>query len=390
LCVVAAVAVSCASSGPSASHAATGRPAAASTASPVAPDAVAACAATKLADMSEEQRVGQLFMVGLGGDRLSVVETAAIVADHFGSVFLVGTRANGVLGVRMLSDAIQALATEAVTADVGFFVAADQEGGMVQRVAGEGFTTIPTALDQGRLPTAALEAQAHTWGTELAAAGINLDLAPVMDVVPAAAESSNRPIGALRREFGNDPATVGSHGSAVVKGMTRAGIATALKHFPGLGRVIANTDTSAGVVDSTTTANDPYLAAFGDGIAAGAPFVMVSLATYAQIDPSHQAVFSPAVIGTMLRGRLGFDGVVISDDLGATRAVASMSPGDRATAFLVAGGDVMIVSGMSAAGHMASAVLARARSDASFAALVDAAALRVIETKARYGLATCR
>ena len=340
--------------------------------------------------MSEEQRVGQLFMVGIGGDQLSLIETAAIVADHFGSVFLVKTRTNGVAGVRSLSDSIQALATESGTAGVRFFVAADQEGGEVQRLTGAGFTTIPAALDQGKLPATTLQARARTWGAELAAAGINLDLAPVMDVVPVGAESSNEPIGALQREFGNDPATVGSHGSAVVKGMTQAGIATALKHFPGLGRVIGNTDTSAGVVDSATTASDPYLAAFADGIAAGAPFVMVSLATYTQIDPDHQAVFSPAIIGTLLRGRLGFDGVVISDDIGATRAVASMAPGNRATAFVSAGGDMMIVSGLIAAGEMASAVLSRARSDASFAALVDAAALRILETKEAYGLVTCR
>ena len=388
--MAAAFAVSCATPGPSALGATAGRSGAAPTVAPVASGAVASCAATKLAGMSEEQRVGQLFMVGIGGDQLSLIETAAIVADHFGSVFLVKTRTNGVAGVRSLSDSIQALATESGTAGVRFFVAADQEGGEVQRLTGAGFTTIPAALDQGKLPATTLQVRARTWGAELAAAGINLDLAPVMDVVPVGAESSNEPIGALQREFGSDPATVGSHGSAVVKGMTQAGIATALKHFPGLGRVIGNTDTSAGVVDSATTASDPYLAAFADGIAAGAPFVMVSLATYTQIDPDHQAVFSPAIIGTLLRGRLGFDGVVISDDIGATRAVASMAPGNRATAFVSAGGDMMIVSGLIAAGEMASAVLARARSDASFAALVDAAAVRILETKETYGLVTCR
>jgi beta-N-acetylhexosaminidase len=389
LCVAAAVAVSCANPGPSTSGATAAPSGAAITASPVASGAAAACADTKLAGMAEEQRVGQLFMVGINGDRLSVVEAAAIEADHFGSVFLVGTRTNGVAGVRNLSDSIQALATDSGTAGVRFFVAADQEGGQVQRLGGSGFTTIPSALEQGRLPTATLQADAQTWGDELAAAGINLDLAPVMDIVPAGDESSNGPIGALQREFGNDPATVGGHGAAVVRGMAQAGIATALKHFLGLGRVIGNTDTSAGVVDSATTASDPYLAAFGDGIAAGAPFVMVSLATYTQIDAVHQAVFSPEVIGTLLRGRLGFDGVVISDDIGATRAVASMAPGDRATAFMSAGGDMMIVSGLLAAGEMASAVLARARSDSSFGALVDAAALRVLKTKATYGLVTC-
>jgi len=164
LCVAAAFAVSCATPGPSALGATAGRSGAAPTVAPVASGAVASCAATKLAGMSEEQRVGQLFMVGIGGDQLSLIETAAIVADHFGSVFLVKTRTNGVAGVRSLSDSIQALATESGTAGVRFFVAADQEGGEVQRLTGAGFTTIPAALDQGKLPATTLQVRARTWG----------------------------------------------------------------------------------------------------------------------------------------------------------------------------------------------------------------------------------
>jgi beta-N-acetylhexosaminidase len=171
--------------------------------------------------------------------------------------------------------------------------------------------------------------------------------------------------------------------------MAQAGIATTLKHFPGLGRVTGNTDTVAGVVDSTTTADDHYLEAFLTGIEAGAPFVMVSLATYTAIDPDHQAVFSPTIIGTLLRQTLGFDGVVMSDDLGAAASVASMAPGDRATEFIAAGGDLMIVSGVDPAGQMAAAVLDRARSDSGFAAQVEAAALSVLQAKAAYGLLSC-
>jgi beta-N-acetylhexosaminidase len=339
--------------------------------------------------MTEEQRIGQLFVLGIEGDSLSAAETSAVETDHFGSAYLVNSRTGGVESVRMLTSAVDALATDSNTHGVGFFVAADQEGGRVQRLSGPGFTTIPSALLQGQIPTTTLQTEAATWGRELSAAGVNLDLGPVMDVVPPGADAINEPIGALQREYGHDPATVGSHGAAVIKGMAQAGIATTLKHFPGLGRVVGNTDTTAGVVDSTTTSDDPYLAAFQAGIQVGAPFVMVSLATYSAIDPDHQAVFSPTIIGTLLRGQLGFKGVVVSDDLGATAAVSSLAPGARATGFIASGGDLIVVGSVGPATEMAAAVLARARSDTVFAARVDTAALRVLEAKATYGLLPC-
>jgi beta-N-acetylhexosaminidase len=152
---------------------------------------------------------------------------------------------------------------------------------------------------------------------------------------------------------------------------------------------VGNTDTVAGVVDSTTTSDDPYLEAFRTGIQAGAPFVMVSLATYSAIDPDHLAVFSPTIIEGLLRGKLGFGGVVMSDDLGSTASVASMAPGDRAVSFIDAGGDLMIVRGVTPASQMAAAVLARATSDPAFAAKVEAAALSVLRAKEAYDLLRC-
>lgn len=339
--------------------------------------------------MTEEQRVGQLFLLGVGGDRLTPGEIAAIAKYHLGSVWLFNWRTGGIEAVRPLTAEIQALATESNTYGVGFFVGADQEGGQIQRLTGPGFSRIPSALEQGRLSTSILQADAVEWGRQLKAAGVNLNFAPVMDVVPPGADAINKPIGALGREYGHDPTTVGDHGTALVLGMEQAGIATTLKHFPGLGRVAGNTDTAVGVVDSTTTAADPYLEAFRAGIQAGAPFVMVSLAKYSAIDPDHQAVFSATIMGTLLRSRLGFDGVVMSDDLGAAASVSSLTPGDRATAFIAAGGDLVIVAGVDLASKMAEAVLNRARSDLSFAAQVDDAAGRVLRAKQAYGLLSC-
>ncbi len=349
----------------------------------------ASCAGRTLAAMTEEQRAGQLFMLGVNGSALASSEKWAIETAHLGSVWLVNNRRVGIAGIKPLAAEIQAMATAANTHGVGFFVAADQEGGLVQRLKGGGFSTIPTALVQGGVPVATLESEALAWGRELASAGINVNLAPVMDVVPPGTDAANPPIGALDREYGHDPQTVGSHGAAVVRGMAQAGIATTLKHFPGLGRVSGNTDNTAGVADTATTAGDPYLSSFRAGIEAGAPFVMISLAAYNAIDPGVPAVFSSKIIGTLLRGQFGFDGVVISDDLGGAAAVGAVAPGDRAIDFIAAGGDLMIVQGGPQTGAMAAAVVGRAGGDAAFATLVDAAALKVLEAKDAYGLLSC-
>jgi beta-N-acetylhexosaminidase len=193
----------------------------------------------------------------------------------------------------------------------------------------------------------------------------------------------------LDREYGHDPETAGSRGAAFVRGMAEAGLATTAKHFPGLGRVVGNTDFAAGVVDDTTTAADPYLGSFRTGIAASVPFVMVALATYTRIDPDRLAAFSPLVIDGLLRGDLRFAGVVMSDDLGATTAVAAIPVGRRAVDFLLAGGDLVVAKTAGATVAMTRAVAARAATDSGFASRVDEAALRVLEAKQAVGLLPC-
>lgn len=346
------------------------------------------CARTVLSEMTLDQQIGQLFLVGLVHDKLGVAELRAIRSLHVGSVWFTARTTLGVAGVRAITDAVQAEATSTSTAGVEFLVAANQEGGLIQALRGPGFSSIPTAVVQGQLATETLKADARKWAQQLLAAGVNLNFAPVADVVPPGADATNEPIGVLRREYGHDPDTAGSHAAAFVAGMTEAGVATTAKHFPGLGRVVGNTDFTAGVVDATTTTTDPYLAPFRSVIDAGVPFVMVSLATYSRIDPDHLAVFSPLVIQGLLRRDLGFTGVVVSDDLGTATAIAGIPAGERAVDFLLAGGDMIITSPSSIAA-MVSAVKSRATADPAFAARVDDAALRVLEAKGAAGLLPC-
>jgi beta-N-acetylhexosaminidase len=353
------------------------------------PTATAECAVRVLATMTEEQRIGQLFLLGLANDQLGTAEQNAIRSYHFGSVWFVEQSAAGATAIRSVADAVQALATSDTTANVRFFVAANQEGGIIQSLKGPGFSTIPSALDQSAIGPATLRTSAALWGRELASAGVNLNFAPVLDVVPPGTDAQNEPIGALQRGYGHDPVTVSAHAVAFMQGMEDAGIATTGKHFPGLGRVRGNTDFTAAVVDDVTTATDAYLAPFHDAIATGIPMVMVALAKYPQIDPTQLAVFSPTVMREMLRTSLGFTGVVVSDDLGATLAVANIAPADRAIDFLLAGGDFIISKTIAPANAMATAISSRASTDAAFKARVDDAALRILRAKDARGLTRC-
>jgi beta-N-acetylhexosaminidase len=331
--------------------------------------------------MTERQRVGQLLMVDCPTSGVSAPTSAAIAQYDVGSVILDGTSYAGVAAIRSVTDQLQSIAGR----HVGLLVATDQEGGLVQRLRGAGFTSIVSAVQQGTIPPATLQGYAQGWGEQLRRAGVDVNLAPVLDTVPAGF-GSNPPIGDLDREFGHTPAVVTAHGLAVARGMAAAGVAATVKHFPGLGRVRGNTDTTAGVTDSVTTRDDPYLAPFRAAVQAGVPFVMMSTAIYSLIDPGTPAAFSSTIVTGMLRGDLGFHGLVISDDLGAAKQVSGYPVGQRAVDFVNAGGDVVLTVDASVVSQMTGALLSRANSDAAFRAKVDAAALLVLQEKQRLGL----
>lgn len=347
--------------------------------------------AAVLAGLTEAQRVGQLFMVGnpAGGPVSSAVRSD-VGTYHTGSVILTGRSSAGVTATRSLTTSLQGLATSAATGAVPLLISTDQEGGEVQVLSGPGFSTMPTALAQGQEPANQLRASAASWGSQLAAAGVNMDLAPVLDTVPQNVGTANQPIGQYYREYGYTPAAVTTAGMAFITGMHQAGVSVSVKHFPGLGRATGNTDTTYGVTDNVTASSDPYLQPYTSAVGSGgAQAVMVSEAIYKLIDPQHQGVFSSAVMNGMLRTELGFHGVIVSDSLEATAVAggpAPLTPGQEAVNFIGAGGDLALVTDPTVIPAMYSAVLDQAESDPAFATLVNDAALTVLTAKQQTGL----
>jgi beta-N-acetylhexosaminidase len=336
--------------------------------------------------MTADQRLGQLFLVGVPvADRTKALATAQqlVTTDHVGGIFLAGRSKAGVYTIRSLTRSFQALATKSATGGVRLVVATDQEGGQVQVLQGSGFGAIPSALIQGQLANTTLRAKALTWGTALAKAGVDLDLAPVADVPVAGAP--NPPIAGYDREYGFTTSRVTAKASAFAAGMKAAGVATSWKHFPGLGRVAANTDTTKHVKDTVTTTTSVRLLPFRAAVDGGAGWVMVSLATYTRIDPDHVAAYSSKVIRGLLRGQLGFKGVVVSDALGAASAT-TLPVSRRAAAVIAAGGDIALTVEPSLLEPMLEGVRARAASSATFRAQVKASVLRVLTAKRDLGL----
>jgi beta-N-acetylhexosaminidase len=331
--------------------------------------------------MSPRQRVGQLFMTGVPSKGPGPHLTSLLTRRAIGNALLDHNTAAGRHSDRLVT---WPLAADLTIAGVAPFVGTDQEGGEVQRLTGPGFALMPTALKQGAMRPAALRAASALWGAELASAGVDLDLAPVADTVPAKGASSNQPIGRFDREFGHRPAVVARHVVAFVRGMRSTGVTATLKHFPGLGRATGNTDTKRHVTDPTTR-HDPYLVPFRDGIRAGARSVMVSSATYPHIDPSRRACFSQVVMTSMLRKQLGFRGVVVSDDLG-TSAMSDIPLGSRATRFFAAGGTILLDTSPRQLPAMVRAVLSQQSRSASFAAEVKRAVITDLVVKVRAGL----
>ena len=334
--------------------------------------------------MTVEQMAGQVLLVGTPVSNIASID-AIIRTYHIGGVFLSGRSRSS---ARQLGSAISALQALAPAGD-RLLVSLDQEGGEVQALQGPDFPPIPTALAQGKLSADALAAQATGWARRLAGIGVTLDLAPVADTVATSLGTKNPPIGAFHRQYGSDPARVALDINTVVTAVQSTGVLTTLKHFPGLGRVLENTDYSNKATDSVTTIGDQNLLPFMVGIKAGTGAVMISSASYPKLDPHSIATFSQPIVTGLLREKLGFTGLIVSDSLASAAAIVSVPVGQRAVRFIEAGGDLVLTTAASKAPPMIKGLIAAAHASASFTAQLATAATYVLRAKYRAGLLSC-
>jgi beta-N-acetylhexosaminidase len=219
-------------------------------------------------------------------------------------------------------------------------VAIDQEGGLVSRLKpARGFPDTRSQAEVGATgdPNEAFEA-GRSMATTMSSVGIDLDLAPVVDVN---VNPTNPAIGALDRSFSADPAVVAAMAEAEIRGLHEGGVRAAIKHFPGLGSATANTDFDH--VDVTRTWTAAELVPYRSLIAAGLPdAVMTGHIVNDALDPGVPASLSVATIGGLLRGQLGWTGVVLTDDLGAEAIAGRYKRAEAVALALEAGNDLLL------------------------------------------------
>ncbi|MFD7449353.1 glycoside hydrolase family 3 N-terminal domain-containing protein [Kitasatospora sp. NPDC059827] len=249
-----------------------------------------------------------------------------------------------VTGPEQLAEAVAALKQAAAEAPDArpLLLMTDQEGGKVRRLPG---APELSARRTGTAPdpfAAAVDSGAGAAGT-LGDAGLNVNLAPVLDVYDTPGNFIDR----YERSYGQDPSTVGALGSAFLAEQQSRGVAATAKHFPGLGAAARDENTDARPVtlpvplDLLRSRDEaPYRAA----IAAGVRMVMASWAVYPALDPDRPAGLSPTVVQGELRERLGFDGVTVTDALEADALMPYGPTGPRAVAAAAAGMDLILCS----------------------------------------------
>ncbi|RSX55847.1 beta-glucosidase [Bifidobacterium dolichotidis] len=327
--------------------------------------------------MSIEQQAGQLVMAPLKVDAKPEDLKDLIQNQHLGSILLLGNWTSGVSGVRQATTTLQQYSS----AQNPLFMAADQEGGLIQHLKGPGFTQMPSALEQGKMSVEKLTSEATTWGQQLRQAGINIDLAPCIDTV-SIDRDSNDPIGALDRDFGLGAEGNARHGVAFVEGMRKANIGATIKHYPGLGAVSGNTDfTEEGIDDVTTTVNSDQLNAFKNAIEQSNPaMVMISLSTYKNLDATQPAVFSHYIVTDLLRNQTRYNGVIISDSMSAA-ALNKYEQSELGTKFIEAGGDLACIGDVALVKPVLDGIVSKAKADKNFAKQVQASAERVMTLK---------
>jgi len=352
---------------------------------------------TILREMTLRQKAAQTLLLGFEGTRLIPATERLVAEGPPGGLLLLG---RNVAGTEQLATLTTDLQTAALTAGngVGLFIAVDQEGGSVQRIR-EGVPRLPAAralgeesslLEVGRVAAETAEG--------LLAQGVNMNLAPVADVV------SDPESFLYSRSYSGDPTVVADYVAVVTQAYEDAGLISVVKHFPGHGSASGDTHGEAVISEASQTEfATTHLPPFKAALASGAEGVMMAHVFATVYDPDLPSSLSPAVIDSLLREGLGFSGLVVCDDLemagamlagpvepeaGTAETAGSVADlGDFAVLALEAGCDMLISTGtlerqLAIADAIEEAVLRGRLSETR----LDQAVLRILEVKSRHCL----
>jgi beta-N-acetylhexosaminidase len=330
--------------------------------------------ASIVSEMSVKDMVGQMFVVSVDGTQPDYYIEKIVRKRNIGGVILFGYNMKSKEQVASLTGRLQQLSMQTEPA-VPLFVAVDQEGGDIG--SAPWVAPQPAAAEVGsRGDPEEARVIASTMGRQLLRAGINTDFAPVVDTGFGAAIGN--------RSYGEDPELVARMGAAAVEGFEEAGVVSAAKHFPNHGPATADSHVSLPVIRHDAKTLYSYdLPPFEAAIEAGVPMVMVGHLVYPAIDPHNPASLSRDTIG-MLRRDLGFDGVVVTDDL----AMAGAKSGDTPAAVeaVEAGADLLVITSPQQQADAYDAVVAAVESGEIPRSRIEKSVGRLLTVKEGYNL----
>lgn len=284
------------------------------------------------------RKAGQRVMIGFDGHAASA-DARRLIRDYgAASVILFGRNVDAPEQVAELVRELQAIARDAGH-ELPLLIAVDQEGGRVARLRSP-WTEWPPLRAVGRTESEDLaRGMGQALAAELKACGIRCDLAPVVDVDT---NPKNPVIG--DRSFGDDPERVGRLGAAMIRGLQGGGVAACAKHFPGHGDTDVDSHLALPAVDHPPSRlEDVELRPFRHAIGAGVATIMTAHVLVRELDDELPATLSPVVIQGLLRQRMKFDGVIVSDDLEMKAVAERWPPGRSAVLAAKAGCDLLPV-----------------------------------------------
>jgi beta-N-acetylhexosaminidase len=291
--------------------------------------------------LSSQQLAGQRVIFSYSGLTVpSALLTQISAGEAAGVIFFGGNISSDAQIASVIAQLVAAQQQSPVSSPL--LLMTDQEGGEVRRLPGAPVQS-EKQIGASSNPAAAASAAGTGAGQNLAGVGMNVNLAPVLDVY----YKSGNFIDQYQRSYSNNASRVSSCGQAFITAQQQTGVAATAKHFPGLGSATKSQNTDTGPVTLNVSLSElrskdevPYPAA----IAAGVKLIMASWAVYPALDPSHPAGLSSTVIQSELRGRLGYQGVTITDAIEAGALTSFGTSAQRAVLAAGAGMDVLLCS----------------------------------------------
>lgn len=290
----------------------------------------------QIARMTLDEKIGQLIMVGVEGENFSPEMEDLIQKEKVGGIILLPKNISSAeQTLKLLNDLKKANEVNKIP----LFLSVDEEGGTISRLPDE-FGSLPTTREIGSMnnPDFSFEV-GQLLANQVKAFGYNMNMAPVLDVD---SNPDNPVIG--DRSFGSDPEVVASLGIATMKGMQEERVIPVVKHFPGHGDTSVDSHSSMPILDADLERlNSLELIPFKKAIEEGADAVMTAHILFPKIDSSNPATLSGKVINGILRESLGFEGVIITDDLTMGAIRNSYSAGQAAVRAFLAGHDILLI-----------------------------------------------